>query len=187
MNSAIIISALSIVVNVTSAKPTEEFEGKFSTSHESEHGEDQSLLVLSGALSESVLGRLTVSTREMDGWITNTNMKRLEPQRDETYIRGQLAWTSGDVDYNLKVETEEILKRADQDYEKFKVSYDQEIMAKIEKLKNDSANKIEAEKKGMYESLNKEIIDEVLEKAKELVASNADLKNKINSNVIKGL
>ena len=63
------------------------------------------LLVLSGALSESVLGRLTVSTREMDGWITNTNMKRLEPQRDETYIRGQLAWTSGDVDYNLKVET----------------------------------------------------------------------------------
>jgi hypothetical protein len=32
-------------------------------------------------------------------------MKRLEPQRDETYIRGQLAWTSGDIDYNLKVET----------------------------------------------------------------------------------
>ena len=98
-------NAIGGVVNVTSAKPTEEFEGKFSTSHESEHGEDQSLLVLSGALSESVLGRLTVSTREMDGWITNTNMKRLEPQRDETYIRGQLAWTSGDVDYNLKVET----------------------------------------------------------------------------------
>ena len=69
---------------MTSAKPTEEFEGKFSTSHESEHGEDQSLLVLSGALSDNLLGRLTVSTREMDGWITNTNMKRLEPQRDET-------------------------------------------------------------------------------------------------------
>ena len=98
-------NAIGGAVSVTSAKPTEEFEGKFSTSHESEHGEDQSLLVLSGALSDSVLGRLTVSTREMDGWITNTNMKRLEPQRDETYIRGQLAWTSGDVDFNLKVET----------------------------------------------------------------------------------
>ena len=98
-------NAIGGAVSVTSAKPTEEFEGKFSTSHESEHGEDQSLLVLSGALSESVLGRLTVSTREMDGWITNQKMKRLEPQRDETYIRGQLAWTSGDIDYNLKVET----------------------------------------------------------------------------------
>ena len=98
-------NAIGGAVSVTSAKPTEEFEGKFSTSHESEHGEDQSLLVLSGALSKSVLGRLTVSTREMDGWITNQKMKRLEPQRDETYIRGQLAWTSGDIDYNLKVET----------------------------------------------------------------------------------
>ena len=98
-------NAIGGAVSVTSAKPTEEFEGKFSTSHESEHGEDQSLLVLYGALSESVLGRLTVSTREIDCWITNQKMKRLEPQRDETYIRGQLAWTSGDIDYNLKVET----------------------------------------------------------------------------------
>ena len=98
-------NAIGGVVSVTSAKPTEEFEGKFSTSHESEHDESQSLLVLSGPLSENVLGRLTISTREMDGWIINENMKRIEPQRDETYIRGQLAWTSGDVDYNLKVES----------------------------------------------------------------------------------
>ena len=84
-------NAIGGAVSVTSAKPTEEFEGKFSTSHESEHGEDQSLLVLSGALSDNLLGRLTVSTREMDGWITNQKMKRLEPQRDETYIRGQLS------------------------------------------------------------------------------------------------
>ena len=98
-------NAIGGAVSITSAKPTEEFEGKFSTSHESDHGEDQSLLVLSGALSDNLLGRLTVSTREMDGWITNTNMKRIEPQRDETYIRGQLAWTAGDVDFNLKVET----------------------------------------------------------------------------------
>ena len=57
-------NAIGGAVSVTSAKPTEEFEGKFSTSHESEHGEDQSLLVLSGALSDNLLGRLTVSTRE---------------------------------------------------------------------------------------------------------------------------
>jgi len=99
-------NAIGGVVSLTSAKPTEEFEGKFSTSHESEHDESQSLLVLSGPLSENLLGRLTVSTREMDGWIANQRMKRVEPQRDETYIRGQLAWTgSNDIDYNLKVES----------------------------------------------------------------------------------
>ena len=97
-------NAVGGVVSVTSAKPTEEFEGKFSTSFESEHDESQSLLVLSGPLSDNLLGRLTISTREMDGWIYNENLKRIEPQRDETYIRSQLAWTSGDVDYNLKVE-----------------------------------------------------------------------------------
>jgi outer membrane receptor protein involved in Fe transport len=99
-------NAIGGAVSVTSAKPTEEFEGKFSTSFESEHDESQSLVVLSGPLSDDLLGRLTVSTREMDGWITNQRMKRVEPQRDETYIRGQLAWTdSNDIDYNLKVET----------------------------------------------------------------------------------
>ncbi len=99
-------NAIGGVVSLTSAKPTEEFEGKFSTSHESEHDESQSLLVLSGPISENLLGRLTVSTREMDGWIANQRMKRIEPQRDETYIRGQLAWTgSNDIDYNLKVES----------------------------------------------------------------------------------
>ena len=99
-------NAIGGAVSVTSAKPTEEFEGKFSTTFESEHDESQSLVVLSGPLSNDLLGRLTVSTREMDGWITNQRMKRVEPQRDETYIRGQLAWTdSNDIDYNLKVET----------------------------------------------------------------------------------
>ena len=99
-------NAIGGAVSVTSAKPTEEFEGKFSTSFESEHDESQSLVVLSGPLSDDLLGRLTVSTREMDGWITNQRMKRVEPQRDETYIRGQLAWTdNNDIDYNLKVET----------------------------------------------------------------------------------
>ena len=97
-------NAIGGVVSVTSAKPTEEFEGKFSISSESEHDESQSLLVLSGPLSDNLLGRFTISTRKMDGWIYNENLKRIEPQRDETYIRSQLAWTTGDIDFNLKVE-----------------------------------------------------------------------------------
>lgn len=65
-------NAIGGVVSITTAKPTEEFEGKISASYESEHDESRSLLVLSGPLSESVLGRLTVSNREMDGFVTST-------------------------------------------------------------------------------------------------------------------
>lgn len=97
-------NAIGGVVSIITAKPTEEFEGKISASFESEHDESQSLLVLSGPLSDNILGRLTVSTRKMDGWIFNEHLNRVEPERDETYVRGQLAWTSGDMDFNLKVE-----------------------------------------------------------------------------------
>jgi iron complex outermembrane receptor protein len=97
-------NAIGGVVSITTAKPTEEFEGKISASYESEHDESRSLLVLSGPLSESVLGRLTVSHREMDGWIRNEYLDRIEPSRDETYVRGQLEWAVGAMDFNLKVE-----------------------------------------------------------------------------------
>lgn len=97
-------NAIGGAVSITTAKPTEEFEGKVSASFESEHDESQSLLVLSGPLSDNVLGRLTVSTRDMDGWIFNERMNRVEPERHENYIRGQLAWTTANIDFNLKVE-----------------------------------------------------------------------------------
>ena len=88
---------------------------------------------------------------------------------------------------NLKSTTGEIFTNADGDLKTFKVVYDKEIVAKIEKLQKDAVSKIEAEKKGLYEELNKEIIDEVLGKAKSLVKADQEVKNKINSNVIKGL
>ena len=84
------------MVSIITAKPTEEFEGKISASFESEHDESQSLLVLSGPISDNLLGRLTVSTREMDGWIFNEHMNRVEPERDETYVRGWITSQSSD-------------------------------------------------------------------------------------------
>ena len=42
----------------------------------------------------------------MDGWIDNVQLNRLEPQRDESYLRGQLAWDNGGpLRVNLKAET----------------------------------------------------------------------------------
>lgn len=99
-------NAIAGAINITSAKPTEEFEGKFSASYESEHEESQASLVLSGPLSDTLRGRLSASWREMDGWILNEQLKRIEPQRDETYLRAQLEWDASDaLQINVKAES----------------------------------------------------------------------------------
>ena len=98
-------NAIAGAVSLISAKPTTEFEGKFSASYEFEHDEPQLLGVVSGPLSENLSGRLTASFREMDGWIDNVQLNRMEPQKEETYFRGQLAWDDGGaLTVNLKAE-----------------------------------------------------------------------------------
>jgi iron complex outermembrane receptor protein len=99
-------NAIAGAINISSAKPTEEFEGKFSASYESEQKEKQALLVLSGPLSDSLRGRFTASWRDMDGWVENELLKRKEPQREETYFRGQLVWDASDaLSINVKAES----------------------------------------------------------------------------------
>ena len=98
-------NAIAGAVSVISAKPTDEFEGKISASYEIEHEETQLLGVLSGPLGENINGRLTASYRDMGGWITNTRLNRVEPQREEFYLRGQLAFDNGGpLDVNFKAE-----------------------------------------------------------------------------------
>jgi outer membrane receptor protein involved in Fe transport len=99
-------NAIAGAISLISAKPTQEFEGKVSASYEFEHDEQQILGVLSGPLSDNLSARLTLSSRDMDGWIDNVQLQRLEPQKDESYVRGQLAWDDGGpLQLNLKVET----------------------------------------------------------------------------------
>ena len=98
-------NAIAGAISVISAKPTKEFEGKISVSYEMNHEEPQILGVLSGPLSDTLSARLTVSHRQLDGWIVNTHLNRKEPQRDEDYLRAQLAWDDGGpLTVNLKVE-----------------------------------------------------------------------------------
>ncbi len=98
-------NAIAGAVNVISAKPTSEFEGKISISNEFEHDEPQFLGVISGPLTENLSGRLTASYRDFGGWIDNVQLGRKEVQREETYGRAQLAWQGGgSLDLNLKVE-----------------------------------------------------------------------------------
>jgi outer membrane receptor protein involved in Fe transport len=92
-------------ISITTAKPTDEFEGKLTALYEPEHGEQDVRLVLSGPLSDTLSGRLAILDRSMDGYYENTTLEREESGDQERVIRGTLAWKPNDNwEVSLKLE-----------------------------------------------------------------------------------
>jgi outer membrane receptor protein involved in Fe transport len=89
-------NAIAGAVSVNTARPTDEFEGSISVSHEFEHEESQIVGIISGPMTENLSGRLVASYRDMDGYFTNTTLNRKEPNREQTYLRGLLNWDNDD-------------------------------------------------------------------------------------------
>lgn len=93
-------------VNITTAKPTDEFEASISALYEPEHGEQELSLVVSGPLSDTVSGRLAVKKATFDGYLKNTISGKDEANRDEEIIRATLRWTpADDLEVLAKFET----------------------------------------------------------------------------------
>mgnify|MGYP003385745191 CR=1 FL=1 len=93
-------------VNITTAKPTDEFEASISALYEPEHGEQELSLVVSGPLSDTVSGRLAVRKATFDGYLKNTISGKDEANRDEEIIRATLRWTpADDLEVLAKFET----------------------------------------------------------------------------------
>jgi len=93
-------------LNLTTAKPTDEFEGEIAALYEPKHGEKEVSLVLSGPLSNNLKGRLALRQREMDGFVDNVARDEDQQQTDEQVIRGTLVWdVSNDLDITLKAES----------------------------------------------------------------------------------
>ena len=79
-------------VNITSAKPTEEFEAYLVPTWEFE-GDDGPTIegAVSGPLTERVRGRIAFRYEDRDGYLTNLVRNTEEMQREEVGIRVQLA------------------------------------------------------------------------------------------------
>jgi len=93
-------------VNITSAKPTDEFMGYITALYEPDHGEQEGTVVLSGPISDNLSGRLAVRYREFDGYLENTISGEDEAAREESTVRGTLRWFPTDtVEVLLKAET----------------------------------------------------------------------------------
>jgi iron complex outermembrane recepter protein len=88
-------------LNITSAKPTEEFEGQIKARHNTNLDETEFTGYVSGALSDTVRGRFAFMQREMDeGWVENEAYDHNGPQSDEWAGRVSVEW---DVSENTLV------------------------------------------------------------------------------------
>lgn len=82
-------------LSISTAQPTEEFEGHVSLTYEPDYGEQIVDLVVSGALSEGLTARLAHRTRKLDGYVVNLD-GGVEPERDEQTTRFTLRWEASD-------------------------------------------------------------------------------------------
>lgn len=87
-------------VNVSSAKPTSEFEGYVEALYEPQHGEEIVTAVVSGAMTDSVSGRLALRYESFDGWWENTLLNSEGPEKENVFARGTIRWEPSD---NLEV------------------------------------------------------------------------------------
>jgi len=83
-------------VNITTAKPTDEFEGSVLASLETEMNETIIEGVVSGPLGNSMRGRIAARIREVDGHMWNATLGVDEPNREDWTVRGTLEFDISD-------------------------------------------------------------------------------------------
>jgi iron complex outermembrane recepter protein len=88
-------------LNMTTAKPTDQLEGRVSVNYSPDGDISEFIGVVSGPLTESLSGRLVARKYDESGWMENTLTGDDELERDDTAIRGALRWEPND---NLRVD-----------------------------------------------------------------------------------
>jgi iron complex outermembrane recepter protein len=85
-------------LNITTARPTEEFEAMVAALYEPRYDEQEFSAYVSGPFSDRLRGRLSARYRETDGYIENATLGTDDPSREETTVRG---WLELDVTDNV--------------------------------------------------------------------------------------
>lgn len=92
-------------VSLVTAKPSDELEGSAQVLYEPDSNERDYRFVLSGPLSDTFSGRMSLLYREMDGWVDNVTADRDEKQEKEQVLRlGGLWEPTDDLSVQFKYE-----------------------------------------------------------------------------------
>ena len=75
-------------LSVITAKPTDEFEARFSGTYDFEYNDYEAIAIVSGPISDRWRGRLTIRSAGYNGYYENRLTGNDEEDRDETTIRG---------------------------------------------------------------------------------------------------
>ncbi len=94
-------------LNLTTAKPTDEFEASAAGLYEPDHNEQEVTGIVSGPLFGDLAGRLAVRYRTMDGYVDNNISNGEEPDREEKSARLTFEWGADAWDATLKFERNE--------------------------------------------------------------------------------
>jgi Outer membrane receptor proteins, mostly Fe transport len=89
-------NAIAGALDIITAQPTDEFEGKISGSYETEFETKEVNGYISGPLSDNVQGRIAVRYYDDPGFMFNTTKNRDEPDSEEKSVRASLAWQPND-------------------------------------------------------------------------------------------
>ena len=84
-------------INITTARPSQEFEGYVEAYYEPDDNEQIYTGVINGGLTDSLAGRLAVRYEGMDGWWDNETLDKEGPDKDNLFVRGSLAWDASDT------------------------------------------------------------------------------------------
>ena len=99
-------NAIGGAINVVSAKPSDELSGKVGATVGNE-GIFRYQGYISGPLSDSLKGKITVSHREHDGFVKNLLLNKDQQDEDQTSLRGQLLLNLDSSDWLLSADTME--------------------------------------------------------------------------------
>lgn len=92
-------------VSIITAKPGDEHEAKLTLLYEPEHGEQDTRLMLSGPISDTLSGRLAILYSSLDGFMENTTLQRDEAGEKNRVLRATLHWQPNELwDITLKLE-----------------------------------------------------------------------------------
>ena len=83
-------------LNISTARPTDQFEGRVLASWEFEDEESIIEGVVSGPITDNLRYRVAARSRELTGYMTNATLGDDEPNREDWTVRGTLEWDISD-------------------------------------------------------------------------------------------
>ena len=90
-------NTLAGAINITTQRPTDEFEGEINASYGEQYDEQEYSGVVSGPLSETVSGRLVGKYAKSDGFLENTYTGSNTPASEEHMVRASVLWDATDT------------------------------------------------------------------------------------------